>query len=166
MSLSLTLWATSLQATERYASYHAVLDDQSPLFLIYADTTDVQRIIVAPHEESNTFVVQCTFLTGSIAQGCMVVLKSEFDSITINLTRNSWCAADTLEVTLPLSNYSEVLGYDIESDGSIGTLAVHGIILKNGGSTAPCMLSGLSPNPSKSIGCFGSKEQVIIELFI
>ena len=106
------------------------------------------------HEESNAFVVQCIFLTGSIAQGCMVVLMNEFDPVIVNLTRNSWCAADIMEATLPLSNYSEVFGYDIESDGSVGTLAVHGIILKNGGSTAPCMPSGLSPTPSKSYWLF------------
>ena len=87
----------------------------------------------------------------------------EFDSITVNLTKNSWCATDTLEANLPVSNYSAVFGYDIESDGSIGMLAVHGIILRNGSSIAPCMPGGLRPNPSKSIGYFGSKERVIIE---
>ena len=87
--------------------------------LVYADTTDVQKIIVVPLKESNAFVVQCIFLTGSIAQGCKVVLMSEFDSITVNLTRNSWCAADTIEANLPVSNYSAVFGHDIESDGSI-----------------------------------------------
>ena len=131
--------------------------------LVYADTTDVQKIIVVPLKESNAFAVQCIFLTGSIAQGCKVVLMSEFDSITINLTRNSLCAADTLEANLPVSNYSAVFGHDIESDGSIGVLAVHGIILGNGSSIAPCMPSGLRPNPSKSIGCFGSNKRVVFE---
>ena len=81
-----------------------------------------------------------------------MVLTGEFDTVTVNLTRNNWCvAADTFHASLPVSNYSEVFGYDIESDGSVGTLAIHGTILKNGSSTAPCMPSGLSPNPSKSI---------------
>ena len=118
---------------------------------VYADTTDVQKITVVQLEEPNAFIVQCTFLTGSIAQGCMVVLVGTFDSITMNLTRNGLCAIDVMGATLPLSNYSEVMGYDIESDGSVGTLAVHGIILGNGNSIAPCMPIGLSSNPGKCV---------------
>lgn len=107
-------------------------------------------ITVVPLEESNaTFIIQCVFLTGSIAQGCMVVLEGQLDTITVNLTRNSWCAADVVDVSLPASNYSEVIGYDIEYDGSVGMLAIHGVILNNDSSTVPCMPSGLSPNPSK-----------------
>lgn len=133
------------------------------MLLVYADTTDVQEIILVPFGDSNSFVVQCIFLTGSMAQGCNVVVIGESDIITINFTRNSLCAADILELTSPVSNYTQALGYDIEFDGSIGTLAVQGIILKNGSSIAPCVLSGLRPNPSKSANCFGSNEQVIIE---
>ncbi len=155
----------SLLATERYVSYRGynnnIKRSQTSL-LVYADTTDVQKIIVVPLEESNAFAVQCIFLSGSIAQGCKVILMGEFDSITVNLTKNGLCAADTIEANLPVSNYSAVFGHDIESDGSVGTLAIHGTILRNASSIARCMPSGLTPNPSKSIGCFGSKEPVII----
>ena len=65
-----------------------------------------------------------------------MVLTGEFDIVTVNLTRNNWCVADIFHASLLVSNYSEVFGYDIESDGSVGMLAIHGIILKNDSSTA------------------------------
>ena len=104
-----------------------------------------------PLEEVHTFVVQCIFLTGSIAKGCMVVLVSELNqTLTVKLTRNDQlCVSDTKVATLQLSEYSKVLGYDIESDERVGTLAVPGVILMNGSSMVACTQGGLTSTSCK-----------------
>ena len=55
------------------------------------------------------------------------------ENTTVNLTRNGFgtVAVEMINVTCPLMNYIQVIGYDIESDKSIGLLAVHGNILFN-----------------------------------
>ena len=91
--------------------------------------------------DDHTLIVQCEFITGSDAQGCMVVLVGGLDNVTANLTRNSKSTLGTLALTKPLSSYLKVLAFDIERDGSIGTVAVAGdivstyrtIIVKNSG---------------------------------
>ena len=80
-------------------------------------------------EEDNVFIVQCDFITGSNAQGCMVVLVGELGNITANLTRINPCVTMTMNTTQ--NCYDNVFGFDIESDGSVGTLAVSGVILKD-----------------------------------
>ena len=51
-------------------------------------TTDVQKISAMTLGGDHTFIVQCEFITGSDAQGC----------ITANLTRNSKSILETLAV--------------------------------------------------------------------
>ena len=75
------------------------------------------------------FVVQCDFISGSNAQGCMVVLVGEVNNITVNVTRNNPCT--TLTVNVTKNCYDKVFGFDIESDGSVGTLAVPSVIIRN-----------------------------------
>ena len=67
-------------------------------------------------------------MLGSDAHGCMVVLVGGSENTTVNLTRNGSgiIAVEMINVTCPLINYIQVIGYDIESDKSIGLLAVHG----------------------------------------
>ena len=50
------------------------------------------------------------------------------ENTTVNLTRNRFgiVAVEMINVTCPLINYIQVIGYDIESDRSIGFLAIHG----------------------------------------
>lgn len=91
--------------------------------------------------ENETFVVKCDFITGSDARGCMVVLSGEFENITINLTRNNPCT--TISVTLNAAqqlycNLAEVFGYDIESDGSVGSLPLPGTISINVSQSLTC----------------------------
>ena len=65
---------------------------------------------------------------GSDATGCMVVLTSEYgQKAQYNLTRNSTISG-VLSVTLEHSPscYTGVEAFDIESDGSVGTLPVPG----------------------------------------
>ena len=77
-----------------------------------------------------SFVVQCDFITGSNAQGCKVVLVGELRNTTANLTRNNSCVTLTVNTTQQQC-YNNVFGFDIESDGSVGTLAVSGVIIRN-----------------------------------
>ena len=93
----------------------------------HADTTDVQVVKVTLTEGENVSTIQCEFTTGSNATGCMVVL-SGFVPYHVNLTRNPSKNSATLTVTLehPPSCYTGVEAFDIESDGSVGSLAVPG----------------------------------------
>ena len=52
----------------------------------------------------------------------------EFDNITVNLTRNN--PEFHVNVT-ELQCYDKVFGFDIESDGSVGTVAIPGVIIAN-----------------------------------
>ena len=79
----------------------------------------------------NAFKVQCDFISGSDAQGCLVVLVGKFDNITMNLERNNPCTIEeVLNATFPLSSYyTTVYGFDIEMDGSEGNLAIPGELI-------------------------------------
>ena len=92
---------------------------------MYADTTDVQNItvvVISGDGVPGMTLVQCDFIPGSDAQGCMVVLVGESDNTTVNLTRSGTlltaCTMQRLPNTTTIVN---VFGYDIEFDGSVGT---------------------------------------------
>lgn len=95
--------------------------------------------VVALAVPNNAFTVQCDFITGSDAEGCMVMLVGEFGNSTVTLTRSN--NSQVFNATHPLSCYHEVLAYDIESDGSTGTLAVPGLLVRNSSRTESCDLS-------------------------
>ena len=98
----------------------------------------MQRVVATLSNGTNASTLQCEFITGSDATGCMVVLTSEnSQKVQYNLTRNS-TISEVLSVTLehPPSCYTGVEGFDIESDGSVGTLPVPGQLIVN--SQAPC----------------------------
>ena len=69
----------------------------------------------------------------------MVAVVGEFGNATMNLTRDNTRVTGILNVTHPLSCFGKVFGFDIESDGSVGTLAVPGVISWNVNVT--CMTS-------------------------
>lgn len=102
--------------------------------MTYADIADVQNITVAIISAGSNgsvpgmVLVQCDFIPGSNAQGCMVVLVRESENITVNLTRVGTlltaCVIESIRTTTPLI---DVFGYDIEFDGSVGTLQVPGV---------------------------------------
>ena len=122
---------------------------QNGTLINFIDTTDVQSVTTY-HDESRdvvTVTVQCDFIPGSDALGCMVVLIGESENTTLNLTKfsSSTCTLETIE--LPMNTNSEcidVLGYDIENDGSIGTLAIPGIL--NGSQSMVCMQPSIVPS--------------------
>ena len=132
----------------------------------YADTTDVQIVTALMQEDTQSFLLQCDFIASSNAQGCMVVLVGEFENITGNVTRdvdnNSKSHTAVLNAMYPLSNYSTVFGYDIEFDGSIGTLAVPGVLVRDpgGGTGTP---EEQEPHPSK-LACLIWQVQVIFSM--
>jgi hypothetical protein len=91
----------------------------------------VQNVSAVALDDQHTFIIECEFIPGSDAQGCLVVLVGESDNITVNLTRNSKVV--TVEVANPPSSYLKVLAFDIERDGSVATLSIPGdIIIVNG----------------------------------
>lgn len=81
--------------------------------------------------ENMTFMVQCEFMTNSSARGCMVVLISTHDNETMKLIRSkdSNSSVQVVNIKHPPSCYQEVVAYDVESDGSIGSLPVHGTLM-------------------------------------
>jgi hypothetical protein len=78
-------------------------------------------------EGVNASVIQCEFVAGSTASGCMVVLTG-LEAYNYNLTRNISTNSATMTVTLehPPSCYTGVEAFDIESNGSVGSLVVPG----------------------------------------
>ena len=96
------------------------------VLLLSVDTTDVQNVSAVALDDQCIFVIECEFISGSDAQGCLVILVRELDNVTSILTRSS--KVGTVEVANPPSSYSNVLAFDIEHDGSIGTVAIHGDI--------------------------------------
>ena len=101
------------------------------------DTTDVQKVTATMSAEAIT--VQCMFVNGSTARGCMVVLMGQSDNVTMiqNLTREDLCAIYTNNITIPSPPPPQsITGYDIESDGTVGAQAIIGE-LSNGNLTCP-----------------------------
>ena len=93
----------------------------------HTDTTDVQNVTATLIAGVNASTIQCEFITGSTASGCMVVLTG-FMAYHVNLTRDPNTNSTTLTVTLdnPPSCYTGVVAFDIEADGLIGSLPVPG----------------------------------------
>ena len=81
-----------------------------------------------------------------------MILMSNFGNETRNLTRNGTQSLNVeaaVNATHPLSCYTAVYGFDIESDGSVGTLAVSGVIMTADSINVPCVPEELKPRPSK-----------------
>ena len=94
-------------------------------------------------------LVQCDFIPGSDAQGCMVVLVGESDNTTVNLTRSgTFLTACRREHLLKMTTIiDDVFGYDIEFDGSVGTQQVPGSLSMTSSTDS---YSLCQPNEAKS----------------
>ena len=94
---------------------------------------------------AEAITVQCMFVNGSTARGCVVVLVAQFGNTTVTLTRDDLSATGIFNDTHLLQNacITGVIGYDNEPDGTVGTLAIIGE-LSNGNLTCP------SDNPTQS----------------
>lgn len=120
--------------------------------------------MVSNPSKSNIITIECDFIKNSDAHGCMVVLEGEVDSQQFNLTRTNQSSLGVFVLTHPLSCYKEVFGFDIESDGSVGTLSIPGVLLKNVSNT--CMSMNMQ-NSSKFLDMTCMAFQTfIIHLFI
>ena len=89
----------------------------------------MQGVVATLFKGVNASTIQCKFISGSNASGCMVVLTSENrHRAQYELTRNQSATCAILSVTLehPPSCYTGVEAFDVESDGSVGSLAISG----------------------------------------
>ena len=77
----------------------------------------------------HSFIVECEFIPGSDAQGCLAILVGELDNVTVNLTRSSSSKVGTVEVANVPSSYFKVVAFDVEHDGSVATLSIPGDII-------------------------------------
>ena len=97
----------------------------------------MQIVRALPLEMDNALILQCVFVTGSDATGCLVIIQLNFvdeaDNMNIRLTRENMhiCAIKVVNLTNSSTYINEILGFDIESDGSIGTLPVPGELVWN-----------------------------------
>ena len=98
--------------------------------ILHTDTTDVQSVKVAEVADSESVWIKCSFMAGSDATGCMVVFLGELGNTTVTLMKdvNDKVKMIVHKLPFPLVCYDQVFAYDIESDGSTGTLAVPGIM--------------------------------------
>ena len=79
---------------------------------------------------NNSVTIRCDFIAGSDALGCVVILVGEVTNTTVLVDRDDTTGVGvaSTELPLPLSCYHEVLAFDIEADGSNGTLPVLGML--------------------------------------
>ena len=97
-------------------------------FSTLPDTTEVQRVVVVLLEKTNALKVQCDFITGSTARGCMVVLVGELDNMT-TLESNNPSMTKCLDPSDKVVDYQRVLGFAIEADGTVGSLGIPGELI-------------------------------------
>ena len=119
----------------------------------HTDTTDLQAVNVVVTKASDTIEVTCDFISGSDAQGCMVVLVGQHENTTVNLTRDDECTTKPLSLTTLQNN---VFGFDIEQDGSVSTLAIPGTISTRDNDDPLCLPNNtqLQINVSSTTGKF------------
>ena len=80
-------------------------------------------------DDNDVITVKCDFLANSDAQGCMVVLLGESNNLTVNITRDETISVCTVVVDAFNETFHTVLGFDIESDGSVYDIGVPGVVL-------------------------------------
>ncbi len=79
--------------------------------------------------ENTTYSIQCSYISGSNARGCVFTLVSGVEgvaNITGIINRTS---SEGVRIEVPnIGSYREVLAFDLESDKTTGTLPVRGSI--------------------------------------
>ena len=77
----------------------------------------------------STIDIQCWFIHGSDALGCVVVLISDHPGVnnkTMNMSRNAMLASGTFNLIQPSSCYTRILAFDIEANGALSDLTIDG----------------------------------------
>jgi hypothetical protein len=116
--------------------------------------------------------VECEFIVGSDADGCVVVLVSsgEVDNTTLNSTRegnSSRIAMTQHELPSPLHCYYRAYALDIESDGSVGILRVPGVLdLADTNTAESCLPTDIPRTQSEYAAVEGPPCTHIIYLYI
>ena len=118
-------------------------------YVLPIDTTDVQEVnvtITVVDLDRARIKIQCRFITGSNAKGCMVVVILDLSigsrrsnhTMTFDLTRDgNMTSFSDINATGNSAHYiycydmAVVSAYDIEEDGSIGRVAVPGAFIYN-----------------------------------
>ncbi len=89
------------------------------------DVEEVRQCLV----ENTTYSIQCSFISGSNAHGCVFILVSGVEgvaNITGIINRTS---SEGVRIEIPnIGNYREMLAFDLESDNTTGTLPLRGNI--------------------------------------
>ena len=124
-----------LYTLETYSTISIYIDLNHLCIIHYpflcVDTTDLQTVKVTQmNDGTSSLLVVCRFMIGSSARGCVVVLKSTtVKNVTRTIKRQNMSAPvaqEIVETDHPLSCFEEVLAYDLECSGLVGTLPVPG----------------------------------------
>ncbi len=91
-------------------------------------TTDVEQVSLCLVENC-TYSIQCSYISGSNARGCVFILVSGVEGV-INITGIiNRISSEGVRIEVPnISSYREVLAFDLENDNTTGTLPVRGSI--------------------------------------
>lgn len=119
---------------------------------IFIDTSDLKKISVVARENL-TLTVECQFINGTDALGCVVVLfDSEMKLQNISSTffrKDSELALQgQLDVSEDVFCYDRVIGFDLESDNTTNNLALPGNLIFEGNSHCTTSTSTTSSPPS------------------
>ena len=78
----------------------------------------------------DSVMVRCDFIPGTDALGCMVILVGEVTNTTVIVDRDDTTGVGvaSTDLPLPLGCYGDVMVFDLEADGSNGTLPVPGAL--------------------------------------
>ena len=90
----------------------------------------------------STIDIQCWFIHGSDAQGCIVVLVSDHPGVnneTMNMSRNAMLASGTFNLIQPSSCYTRIFASDIETNGRLSDLIIEGNVQPNSTQNTSCL---------------------------
>ena len=92
--------------------------------------------------KEKTYSVQCTYIKGSKARGCVYILVSGVEEIFKNISgiiRIDSSEGNNIIEVFNIGCYREVLAYDLENNNDIGSLSVKGSI----NSYKSCSIAGM-----------------------
>ena len=111
-------------------------------------TTDVQSVSIC-RVSGTTYSVQCGYVMGSDARGCVYVIMGDdvMGNVTGTIARGN-SGGETVDLADP-SCFSEVLAYDWESDNTTGTLPIRRQVNSSITGSCPSTLTPATDDISK-----------------